>query len=247
MRFEDKVTIVTGGASGLGKSHAQGFAREGANVIILDRLEEEASATVNEIKSQGGKAVAMTVDATDGQQVKDAVEKIVKKWGRIDILINNIGITITVPFLESDEEIWRKTFDLNLLVPFRFCRVVLPYMVKQQYGRIVNIASIAGRQPRPLSVDYSAAKAGVIGMTRSLAVAMAPYNIRINAVCPGVTDTGLSKRVDPKHFGPILKSTPMGRVGKAAEITAVVMFLASDEASFVLGQSISVDGGSCML
>ena len=247
MRFKDKVTIVTGGASGLGKSHAQGFAKEGAIVIILDRLEEEASATVNEIKSQGGKAVTIKIDATNGQEVQDTIKKIAEEWGRIDILINNIGITITVPFLESDEEIWRKTFDLNLLVPFRFCRVVLPYMVKQQYGRIVNIASIAGRQPRPLAVDYSAAKAGVIAITRSLAVAMAPYNIRINCVCPGITDTDLSKRVDPRHLEPIAKATAIGRIAKPEEITAAVMFLASDEASYVLGQSISVDGGNCML
>jgi len=247
MRFKDKVTIVTGGASGLGKSHAQGFAKEGAIVIILDRLEEEAIAVANGIKSQGGKAVAIKVDATDGQDVKDSVKKIVEEWGRIDILINNIGTTETVPFLETDEALWRKILDINLLVPFRFCRVVLPYMVNQRFGRIVNIASIAGRQPRPLAVDYSAAKAGVIAMTRSLAVAMAPYNIRINSVCPGVTDAGLSKRVDPKHFGPILKSTAIGRVAKAEEVTAAVLFLASDEASYILGQSIHVDGGSCML
>jgi NAD(P)-dependent dehydrogenase (short-subunit alcohol dehydrogenase family) len=247
MRFKDKVTIVTGGASGMGKSHAQGFAKEGSTVIILDRLEEKAISVAKGIESQGGKAVAITVDATDGQQVKDAVEKIAKKWGRIDILINNIGTTETVPFLETDEALWRETLDFNLLVPMRFCRAVLPYMVNQRYGRIVNIASIAGRQPRPLAVDYSAAKAGVIAITRSLAVAMAPYNIRVNCVCPGITDTDLSKRVDPRHLEPIAKATAIGRIAKPEEITAAVLFLASDEASYVLGQSISVDGGNCML
>jgi len=250
VRFKDRVTIVTGGASGIGKATAQGFAKEGSVVLILDRLEEEGKNTVKEIETQGGKAVAMKVDATEGQQVKNAVEKIAEVWGRIDILINSIGGSESRPFLKTDEALWLQVLDLNLMVPLRFCRAVLPYMVKQQYGRIVNIASIAGRQPRPLAVAYSAAKAGVIAITRSLAVAMAPYNVRINCLCPATIETAELKRVrheNPKHIEDILKQTTLGRTGQPEEVAPVVLFLASDEASYMVGQSLSVDGGNNML
>lgn len=245
MRFKDRVTIVTGGASGIGKATAQGFAKEGGTVIILDRLEEEARSTAKGIESQGGKAVAIKVEATEGQEVKSALEKIAEKWGRIDILINNIGSSESVSFLETDEALWRKVLDLNLMVPLFFCRAVLPYMVKQQYGRIVNIASIAGRQPRPMAVAYSAAKAGVISITRSLAVAMAPYNIRVNCVAPGTIETAFAKEV--KHVEDILKQATLGRWGQPEEVAAAVLFLASDEASYIVGQTLAVDGGNNML
>jgi len=174
VRFKDKVTIVTGGARGIGRAIAQCFGREGASVIILDKEEEEARNNAKEIESQGGKATALKVDALQEQEVKDVVKKIVAERGRIDILVNNIGWNEAIPFLETDEALWRWSIDINLLVPLRFCHAVLPHMVKQKYGRVVNIASIAGRQPRPHAVAYSAAKAGVIAITRSLAVAMAP-------------------------------------------------------------------------
>ncbi len=247
MRFRDKVTIVTGGASGLGKAIARGFAEEEAFVIILDKLEGEAERTVKEIESQGGRAVAIKVEATDGQEVGSVVREIVRKWDRIDILINNIGGGESVPFLETDETLWRKVLELNLMIPLRFCHAVLPYMVKQQYGRVVNIASIAGRQPRPMAVIYSAAKAGVISITRSLAVAMAPYNIRVNSVGPGIMDTALARQAGPEHMEPIFKQTALGRWSQPEEVAAAVMFLASDEASYIVGQNLHVDGGNCML
>ena len=247
MRFKDKVTIVTGAANGIGKAIAQGFAREGGIVVILDRLEEEARNVAEGIESQGGRAEAMKVEATEGEEVKSVVKKIAEKWGRIDILINDIGWVEIVPFLETDEAIWRKSLDLNLLIPLRFCREVLPYMVKQQYGRIVNIASIAARQPRPMAVAYSAAKAGVIAMTRSLAVAMAPYNIRVNSVSPGTIATAQTKGSDPKHLDPILKPVTLGRLGEPEEVAVAVLFMASDEASYIVGQGLNVDGGNSML
>ena len=153
MRFKDKVTIVTGAASGIGKAVAQGFAKEGGIAIILDKLEKEGQNAAEGIEAQGGRAEAMKLDATDGEKVKSAVKTIAEKWGRIDILINNIGWVEVTPFMETDEAIWRKSLDLNLLVPLRFCHEILPYMMKQQYGRIVNIASIAGRMPRPWAVS----------------------------------------------------------------------------------------------
>lgn len=247
MKFKDKVTLVTGGACGLGRAIAQCFARERALVIILDKAEEEAGNTVREIESQGGKAVALKVDATQGQEVTNVIDKIAGKWGRIDILVNNIGWNECISFLETDEELWRTSLDINLLVPMRFCRAVLPYMVEQQYGRVVNIASIAARQPRPMAVTYSAAKAGVVAITRSLAVAMAPYNIRVNCIAPALIETELLKQNTPELIGPILKQTTLGRYCQPEEIAAAVLFFASDEASYIVGQSLHVDGGNCML
>ena len=247
MKLKDRVTLVTGGACGLGRAIARCFAREGALVLILDKAEEEAGNTAREIESQGGKAVALKVDATQGQEVINVVAKIAEKWGRIDILVNNIGWNECISFLETDEELWRTSLDINLLVPMRFCHAVLPYMVKQRYGRVVNIASIAARQPRPMAVTYSAAKAGVVAITRSLAVAMAPYNIRVNCIAPALIETELLKQNTPELIGPILKQTALGRYCQPEEIAAAVLFFASDEASYIVGQSLHVDGGNCML
>ena len=247
MRFKDRVTIITGGASGLGKVTAQGFAREGSTVIILDILEEKARSTAQEIEAQGGKAVPMKVDTTKGQEVKSVVGKIAEEQGRIDILINNLGWSESVPFLESDEALWRKVLDLNLMSTLLCCHAVLPYMMKQQYGRIVNIASIAGRQPRPMAVAYGAAKAGVISVTKSLAVAMAPYNIRVNCVAPGPMDTDLIRQLRPEHAEAILRRVTLGRWGQPEEVANAVLFLASDEAMYIVGQTLTVDGGNNML
>jgi len=251
MRFKDKVTIVTGGARGIGKAIARGFAREGAIVVILDILGEQATNTAKEIEAEGGRVSAMRVDATKEEEVKQAVARIIEKWDRIDILINNIGwvetMEVRLDFVKTDEALWRKSLDINLLVPMRFCRAVLPYMVKERFGRVINIASIAGRQARPFAVAYSAAKAGVIALTRSLAVAMAPYNIRVNCVAPGTIETAQTINAPPEHIEPILKPVTLGRLGQPEEIAAAVLFLASDEASYIVGQTLHVDGGNCML
>jgi len=247
MRFKDKVAIVTGSAQGIGKAIAQGFAGEAADVILLDKS-EEAQNTAREIEAGGGRASAMICDATNGQEVKDTVKQIIEKWGRIDILVNNIGWNESIPFLESDEALWYKSLDINLLVPIRLCHAVLPHMIKQKSGRVVNISSIAGRQPRPYALAYSAAKAGVIAITRSLAVAMAPYNIRVNSVAPAIIDTQLLReQAPPEHLGPILKQSTLGRLGQPEEVAAAVLFMASDEASYIVGQTLNADGGNCML
>ncbi|MGB2815207.1 MAG: SDR family oxidoreductase [Dehalococcoidales bacterium] len=247
MRFKDRVAIVTGSAQGIGKAIAQGFAGEAADVILLDKS-EEAKNTAREIEAGGGKASAMICDATNGQEVKDTVKQIIEKWGRIDILVNNIGWNESISFLESDEALWYKSLDINLLVPMRLCHAVLPHMIKQKSGRVVNISSIAGRQPRPFALAYSAAKAGVIAITRSLAVAMAPYNIRVNSVAPAIIDTQLLReQAPPEHLGPIMKQSTLGRLGQPEEVAAAVLFMASDEASYIVGQTLNADGGNCML
>jgi NAD(P)-dependent dehydrogenase (short-subunit alcohol dehydrogenase family) len=247
MRFKDKVTIVTGGASGIGKAITEGFAGEGSIVIIIDIDEVKAKGTVKEIESRGGKAVATKVDATNGQEVKSTVDRIIREQGRIDILVNNVGRSESLPFLEANETIWRKVLNLNLIAPLLFCHSVLPYMVKQRYGRVVSIASTAGRQPRPFGVACGAAKAGIISMTKSLAVAMAPYNIRVNCIVPGTIDTSALKLLMPEVVEASLKRVALARLGKPEEVAAVVMFLSSDGASYVVGQCLGVDGGNEML
>ncbi len=250
MRFQDKVVIVTGAASGIGQAIARSFGREGAAVYILDRLEKEGRDAAEMIRSQGGSAIAMRVDALDPEQVKSTVDKIATGAGRIDILVNNIGSTEVIPFLESDESVWQHSINLNLLVPLRFCRAVLPHMVEQRRGTVVSISSGSGRQAVPLAVAYSAAKAGVIAMSRSLASAMAPHNIRLNCVLPGTVATTEFQRAydaDPSHIDNLLKQVTLGRPGKPEEIAAAVMFLASDESSYMTGQAISCDGGRVML
>jgi 2-hydroxycyclohexanecarboxyl-CoA dehydrogenase len=245
-----KISIVTGAGKGIGKVIAQSLAKMGAVVIILDKMQEEGQSTAKEIETQGGKAVAMEVEATDGQSVKDAIEKIITQWRRIDVLINNIGWNKPTPFLDSDEELWYQLLDINLMVPLRFCRWVLPYMQKQQYGRIVNIASLAGLVPWPGSIGYNAAKAGVIAITKSLAAATAEYNIRINCICPGATETDLFaqlRRDNPKYIENALSMVPMKRACQPEEIAKVALFLVSEDSSYMTGQRLSVDGGAFML
>lgn len=250
LRFKDTITIVTGGATGIGRAIAQAFGREGATVLILDKQEVEGRKTAGEIKAKGGKAEGITLDATKVEEVKKAIAEIIAGWGRIDILVNNIGWSENIAFLETDESLWRKVIDLNLLVPMNFCRWVLPHMVERKSGRIINIASIGGRQPRPNAVAYGAAKAGVISMTKSLAQSMAQHNIRINAVAPGPIETALAKemrKANPEGYAAILKQAAMGRMGEPEEIARAVLFLTSEEAAFITGQTLNVDGGNCMI
>lgn len=249
LRFKDKITMVTGGTSGVGQAIAQGFAREGSMVIAIDRL--EAKETTKETGAKADKITLRKIKINDEPQVKKVVGQVAQEWGRIDILINNFRLPKGGPFLETNEADWSQDLDFNLLVPMRFCRAVLPYMVKQQYGRVVNVGSIAGRQPRPVTVGYAAAMAGVISVTKSLAVAMARYNIRVNGICTGPTEDPVHQQfiqsTDPQFVESLKKNITLGRWGKTEEIAAAVLFLASDEASYIVGQSLSVDGGNNML
>ncbi len=247
MRFKDKVAVVTGGASGIGKAIAMEFAGEGSVVFILDITEDKAGEVAREIESRGGQAKAIKVDATREPEIKAAVEKIIADRGRIDILVNNIGGSESIPFLEADEALWRKILDTNLMTTILMSHAVLPHMVKQQYGRVVNVASIAGRQSRPFGLAYGAAKAGVISVTKSLAVAMAPHSIRVNCVVPGTIDTEALYKLRKEVLDGALQRVALGRVGQPEEVARAVLFLASDDASYITGQSLGVDGGNEMI
>ena len=247
MRFKDKVAIISGGAVGLGRAISLGFGQEGAIVYICDIDLEKATHTAGEISSLGGQAIPLKVDVSLRQEIENVVDDVMKREQKIDILVNNVGWSDTLPFLETDEKRWRRVIDLNLICTINFCHVVLPHMINKSYGRIVNIASIAGRQARPLAVAYGAAKAGVISITKSLAVIGAPNNIRVNCVAPGAMDTPLLKELSPEHWQPILDQTALKRPAKPEEVAEAVLFLASDEASYIVGQTLNVDGGNEML
>ena len=247
MRFKDRVVIVSGGAVGLGRAISLGFGREGAVVYICDIDEKKATKTASDIISQGGRAAALQVDVSRRLEIETAVDEVIRREQKIDILVNNVGWTDTLPFFKTDEKLWRRVIEMNLICTMNFCHVVLPHMIEKKYGRIVNIASIAGRQARPHAVAYAAAKAGVISVTKSLAVTMAPHNIRVNCVAPGAMDTPLLKTFSPEHTQPILEQTALKRPAQPEEVAEAVLFLASDEASYVVGQTLHVDGGNEML
>jgi NAD(P)-dependent dehydrogenase (short-subunit alcohol dehydrogenase family) len=252
MRFRDRVALVTGGARGIGQVIAQRLAQEGATVAIVDLLAEEAEETAAAIEAAGGRALALRADAAVRPEVEEAVARVAERLGRIDLLVNNIGVAKARPFLETDEAFWYQMVESNLMTALRFCHVVLPHMVRQRYGRIVSLSSVAGRLPRPNAVLYAVAKAGVIAMTRSLAAALADHDIRVNAVAPATIETAIareSRRTDPvfRQFAEDLtRAIVMKRWGQPEEVAAVVLFLLSDESSYMTGQTLSVDGGSCM-
>ncbi len=247
MRFKEKITIVSGGAAGLGRAISLGFGREGAVVYICDIDDENARWTASDITTRGGRATTLKVDVSLRSEIESAVNEVIKREQKIDILVNNVGWTDTLPFLETDEKRWRRVIDMNLICTMNFCQAVLPHMISRKYGRIINIASIAGRQARPLAVAYGAAKAGVISLTKSLAVITAPYNIRVNSVAPGAMDTPLLKELSPEHIQPILAQVALQRPAQPEEVAEAVLFMASDEASYIVGQTLTVDGGNEML
>jgi len=247
MRFKDKVAIISGGAVGLGRAISLGFGQEGAIVYICDIDLEKATHTAGEISSLGGQAIPLKVDVSLRQEIENVVDDVMKREQKIDILVNNVGWSDTLHFLETDEKRWRRVIDLNLICTINFCHVVLPHMINKSYGRIVNIASIAGRQARPLAVAYGAAKAGVISITKSLAVIGAPNNIRVNCVAPGAMDTPLLKELSPEHWQPILDQVALKRPAQPEEVARAVLFLASDDVSYIVGQTLTVDGGNSML
>jgi 2-hydroxycyclohexanecarboxyl-CoA dehydrogenase len=252
MRFKDMVVVVAGGAGGIGGNVAQSFAREGGMTIILDSAEEGAHKVVREIESSGGKAFVVSVDATKEDKVEDAIAGIASKFGRIDVLVNSIGWNKPMPFLETPESVWYRIIELNLMVTVRLCKAVLPYMIKQNFGRVINISSQQGRRAAPLAMPYAASKAAIISVTKSLATAVVQHNIRVNAVCPGIveTGTGMAKQIkkdNPQYGEELLLQAPMRRVCQPEEVASVIVFLASEESSYITGQSLSVDGGTVML
>ena len=249
-RFKGKVAIVTGGAQGIGEAIARRFANERATVAILDIQHEKAQVVADDIGSKGGSTIAVKMDITDSQDVKQAVKEVEDKLGKVDILVNNVGWDKLAPFIELTEELWDRLIAINLRGPITVTRAVLDGMVNRNYGKIVNIASDTGRVGSPSASVDSACKGGIIAFTKTLALELIRYNILVNCVSPGPTDTplvaGLGKD-NPEWKEALQRSIPMQRLGKPEEVAAAVAFLASDEASYITGQTLSVSGGRTMV
>jgi 3-oxoacyl-[acyl-carrier protein] reductase len=241
-KLQDKVAIVTGASRGIGKATALALATEGAKVVInYARNSEAADAVVAEITAAGGEAIAISADVSQIDAVDEMVKQTKEKFGRIDILVNNAGITRDTLLLRMKLEDWQAVINLNLTGVFLCCKAVSKLMLKQRSGRIINISSVAGVMGNPGQANYSAAKAGVIGLTKTLAKEFASRGVTVNAVAPGFIETDMTEGLQAEE---ILKAIPLNRYGKPEEIADMIRFLAADTASnYITGQVFHVDGG----
>jgi NAD(P)-dependent dehydrogenase (short-subunit alcohol dehydrogenase family) len=244
-RLEDKIALVTGGGAGIGRAIAETFAREGAHVVIADRDGEAAQATADAITKSNGAATAHQVDVTDTPQVKQLMAAIAEAFGRLDVLINNAGVGERSDFRHLDDEAWDRVWKTNLDGTVRCAREAFDLLRASGKASIVNLSSVmATKHTRQMSV-YSATKGAASALSRSLAVEYAPYGIRVNTLCPGYVETGLIGRytANPMIAKGLLSQTPLRRFGTPQDIANAALFLASDEAAYVTGAALHVDGG----
>ncbi len=241
-----KVAIVTGASRGIGRATAIALAAAGAQVVVnYARSSTAADEVVAEIVAAGGSAIALQADVSDADQVEALVQATLDKWGRVDVLVNNAGITRDTLLLRMKLEDWQAVMDLNLTGVFLCTRAVSKIMLKQRSGRIINIASVAGLMGNPGQANYSAAKAGVVGFTKTVAKELASRGVTVNAVAPGFIKTDMTE--DLPNTEEILKHIPLGRYGEAAEVAGLIRFLAADPAAaYMTGQVLTIDGGMVM-
>jgi len=253
-KLEDRVAMVTGAAKGNGEGAARVMAREGATVVLTDVL-DLVHKTANSISDSGYKAVSFKMDITKPAEVDHVVHKVLEQFGKIDILVNNAGVLKLVPLVDMTDEVRDRVIDVNIKGTFVVTKAVLPSMLKHKYGRIINLSSVTG----PLVADigetaYATTKAAIWGFTRALAIEVAKYGITVNAICPGMIDTDmvrdLAVETNPNDPQSVLKALargiPMGRLGTIEELGELVAFLASDEARYITGTPILIDGGSTL-
>ena len=249
-RFQGKTAIVTGAGSGVGRAMALGLASDGANVVIADLSTERAENVAKEIVAAGGSAFAVDVDVADAARVRAVVAKAVEKFGKLDILISNAGWDKVMPFLDTDESLWDRVIDINLRGHIACAHATVPHMIEAGAGKIVFIASDAGRVGSSGEAIYSGAKGGVIAFSKALARETARKGINVNCVAPGLTDTPMLAEVsegNEKLMGAIIRSIPLGRVGTPEEVAKAALFLVSSDADYITGQTLSVNGGLSMI
>jgi 2-hydroxycyclohexanecarboxyl-CoA dehydrogenase len=252
VRLRDRVAVVTGAASGIGRAIALALAAEGARVAVLDLDEAGAVAVAAEIaNAKGGDAHPWQVDVADAARVQTAIEGVIRRWSTVQILVNCAGWDRPIPFVETTPDFWDKILAINLKGPIACTRAVLPAMIAQGYGKIVSIASDAGRVGSTGEAVYSAAKGGLIAFTKTIARETARHRINVNCVCPGPSDTPLFQKEfagpSPKLAESLKRVIPWGRLGTPEDIAPAVVFLASDDAGYITGQTLSVSGGLTMV
>jgi 2-hydroxycyclohexanecarboxyl-CoA dehydrogenase len=251
VRLRDRVAIVTGGASGIGRAIALALGAEGARVAVLDLNEAGAVAVAAEIANANGEARPWQVDVAAPARVEAAVAEVISRWGTVHILVNCAGWDKPIPFVETTPDFWDRVLAINLKGPIACTRAVLPPMIAQGYGKIVSIASDAGRVGSTGEALYSAAKGGLIAFTKTIARETARHRINVNCVCPGPSDTPLFQKEfagpSPKLAESLKRVIPWGRLGTPEDIAPAVVFLASDDAGYITGQTLSVSGGLTMV
>ena len=244
-RFQDKVAIVTGGAGGIGQATALGLVAEGAKVVIVD-LTPKGEEVAAKIRQDGGDALFIQTDVSKAESVQKAVKKTIDSYGQIDILINNAGITRDNILMMMTEEEWDLVLKVNLFSVYHCSKAVVRQMMRKRYGRIVNLASVVGVAGQAGQTNYAASKAGIIGFTKSLAKEVGSRNITVNAVAPGFIKTALTDVLPKEMVELSIKNTPLSRLGEVEDVAKAILFLASDEAAFITGHVLTVDGGLFM-
>jgi meso-butanediol dehydrogenase/(S,S)-butanediol dehydrogenase/diacetyl reductase len=245
MRLKDQIALITGGGSGIGQAIAERFASEGAQIVVADRFLERAQQTVERITAAGGRALPVAVDVADAPAVEAMAAQALAHFGRVDIVVNNAAIADGDDIVTIDEATWDRNVDIVLKGVFLCSKALLPGMIERRHGAIVNIASVNGLTGLGQEA-YSAAKAGVINLTKNMAIKYGRHNVRVNVICPGTIQTpiwGAVLEKDPQVFTKLARWYPMGRVGQPEDVAKAALFLASDDASWVTGAVLPVDGG----
>ncbi|MCG3206548.1 MAG: 3-oxoacyl-[acyl-carrier-protein] reductase FabG [Anaerolineae bacterium] len=256
-RFKGQVAVITGGANGIGRACAVRFAEEGANVACLDLAAEANEAAAAECRGLGVDALALSCNVTEPDSLKAAIDAVLARWGRLDILVAAAGIYTGSPLADVSLRQWQRLIDINLTGVFLSNQAVAPILMAQKAGSIINISSMAGKTSWPASAEYSASKSGVIGLTRSVAMELAPFGVTVNAVCPGNTKTDMVRNVAgmigqrdgmtvDEWLAMRASDCPMKRLAEPWEIAGVVAFLASNDSRYLTGQALEVDGGLVM-
>ena len=246
LKLKGRVALITGAAQGIGKSIALLLAQNGANIVVSDINLERAEETAREIESIGSKAMAVKVDVANLKEVEQMVEAVLEKFGKIDILVNNAGITRDKLILRMTEEDWDAVLNVNLKGTFNCTKVVVRHMAKQRSGKIVSIASVVGEMGNAGQANYSASKAGVIGLTKTIAREFAQRRINVNAIAPGYIETPMTEILPEKVKEELKSLIPMERLGKPEDVAEAVLFLVSEESNYITGQVLNVNGGIYM-
>jgi 3-oxoacyl-[acyl-carrier protein] reductase len=243
MRLKDKVAVITGGANGIGRETAFTFVREGARVVVADFDEATGKEVVVQLTGEGGRVVFQQVDVSNQESVKQMINGAIEAFGRIDILINNAGITRDAMLKKLTAEQWQQVIDVNLSGVFYCTQAVLPYMTEQGSGKIINTSSIVGVHGNIGQTNYAATKAGVIGMTKTWAKELGRKGINVNAVAPGFVETGMVAKVPKKVIQQMVEKVPLQRLGKPSDIANAYLYLASNESDYISGSILEVNGG----